>query len=275
MADRGNRRLALVLVLDDVPLEAAGGLGGRHDRRPVELHRLASEQIVELHRTQVGQRDTAAQQVVHGGHGERLDAGLTAELKRALARFVGVPPEEITVVRNTTEALNVVLQGVPLERGEEVLYCSREYPSMQDALEQRALAEHAVGGHIAEQRQQVVEPHAGGEAPERNPVAAMDRKDEREGADQVRGEYDVLLAITRGASTARFVAMNYQKAPYAVFSLDPGANGAFRAGAVESAKVTETAGRARHARSRTAPSTERPDEAAANAVSSHKRPRMP
>ncbi len=69
----------------------------------------------------------------------RLMEGERAELKRTLARFVGVPPEEVTVVRNTTEALNVVLQGVPLERGEEVLYCSREYPSMQEALEQRAL----------------------------------------------------------------------------------------------------------------------------------------
>ncbi|MDP2956842.1 MAG: aminotransferase class V-fold PLP-dependent enzyme [Longimicrobiales bacterium] len=69
----------------------------------------------------------------------RLMDGERAELKRALAGFAGVPPEEITVVRNTTEALNVVLQGVPLERGEEVLYCAREYPSMQDALEQRAM----------------------------------------------------------------------------------------------------------------------------------------
>ena len=42
------------------------------------------------------------------------------------------------------------------------------------ALEQGALAEHAVGGHIAEERQQIVEPHAGGKAPERNPIAAME-----------------------------------------------------------------------------------------------------
>ena len=34
----------------------------------------------------------------------------------------------------------------------------------------------------------------------------------------------LVIARARGASTARFVAMNYQKAPYAVFSLDPGAN---------------------------------------------------
>ena len=61
------------------------------------------------------------------------------DLKAMFGRFAGVSPSEFTFVRNTTEALNVVLQGVPLEKGEEVLYASREYPSMQEALEQRAL----------------------------------------------------------------------------------------------------------------------------------------
>jgi len=61
------------------------------------------------------------------------------DLKEMFGRFAGVSPAEFTFVRNTTEALNVVLQGIPLEAGEEVLYASREYPSMQEALEQRAL----------------------------------------------------------------------------------------------------------------------------------------
>lgn len=69
----------------------------------------------------------------------RRMAGEREELKRAIGAFAGVPPEEFCVVRNTTEALNVVLQGIPLEPGDEVLYGSREYPSMQVALEQRAL----------------------------------------------------------------------------------------------------------------------------------------
>lgn len=62
-----------------------------------------------------------------------------AELKRMIGGFAGVSPDEFCVVRNTTEALNVVLQGVPLEPGEEILMCSREYPSMVEAVEQRAL----------------------------------------------------------------------------------------------------------------------------------------
>jgi selenocysteine lyase/cysteine desulfurase len=69
----------------------------------------------------------------------RLMAQDRVDLKEMFGRFAGVSPEEFTFVRNTTEALNVVLQGIPLERGEEVLYASREYPSMQEALEQRAL----------------------------------------------------------------------------------------------------------------------------------------
>ena len=69
----------------------------------------------------------------------RLMAGERAELKAMIGRFAGVPASEFCVVRNTTEALNVVLQGVPMEPGDEILMCSREYPSMQEAVEQRAL----------------------------------------------------------------------------------------------------------------------------------------
>ncbi|HSG46851.1 MAG TPA: aminotransferase class V-fold PLP-dependent enzyme, partial [Longimicrobiales bacterium] len=72
-------------------------------------------------------------------HMRRLMDQDRVDLKETFGRFAGVSPDEFTFVRNTTEALNVVLQGIPLERGEEVLYASREYPSMQEALEQRAL----------------------------------------------------------------------------------------------------------------------------------------
>ena len=52
-------------------------------------------------------------------------------------------------------------------------------------LEQRALAQHAVPLHIAEQRQEIVEPHAGREPRRAYPVAAVERKDERQGPDQM------------------------------------------------------------------------------------------
>ena len=59
-------------------------------------------------------------------------------LKRLIGRFAGLTPDEFVIARNTTEALNTIIHGIPLERGEEVLYNSREYPSMQEALEQRS-----------------------------------------------------------------------------------------------------------------------------------------
>jgi selenocysteine lyase/cysteine desulfurase len=67
----------------------------------------------------------------------RRMAAETANLKQLIGRFLGVSPDEFVISRNTTEALNTIIQGVPLEPGEEVLLCSREYPSMIEALEQR------------------------------------------------------------------------------------------------------------------------------------------
>ena len=54
--------------------------------------------------------------------------------------------------------------------------------------EQGALAEDARPPHIAEQGEELVEPDAGRELPERDPVAPMDRKDEGERPHQVRRE---------------------------------------------------------------------------------------
>ena len=60
-------------------------------------------------------------------------------LKQFIGRFLDVSPDEFVISRNTTEALNTIIHGIPLEKGEEVLYNSREYPSMMDALEQRSM----------------------------------------------------------------------------------------------------------------------------------------
>jgi selenocysteine lyase/cysteine desulfurase len=68
----------------------------------------------------------------------RRMASERADLKRFIGRFVGVSPDEFVISRNTTEALNTILHGIPLAPGDEVLYNRREYPSMQEALEQRA-----------------------------------------------------------------------------------------------------------------------------------------
>ncbi len=56
----------------------------------------------------------------------------------ALAAAVGADPEEIAIVRNATEALDTVILGVELERGDEIVHGDLDYGSMMEAMEQRA-----------------------------------------------------------------------------------------------------------------------------------------
>jgi selenocysteine lyase/cysteine desulfurase len=61
------------------------------------------------------------------------------ELARAdVAVVAGVSPAEIILTRNTTESLNIVIQGMPLQAGDEVIHSDQDYPSMDEAWEQRA-----------------------------------------------------------------------------------------------------------------------------------------
>ena len=58
-------------------------------------------------------------------------------IRTALARLFGSDPEELALVRNTTEALQTVLLGVPLGPGDEILSTTHDYWAMRDALRQR------------------------------------------------------------------------------------------------------------------------------------------
>jgi selenocysteine lyase/cysteine desulfurase len=58
-------------------------------------------------------------------------------VRKALAEAMGVPPAEIALVRNATEALDTVLLGLRLQRGDEVVCSPHDYYAMLDALEQR------------------------------------------------------------------------------------------------------------------------------------------
>jgi selenocysteine lyase/cysteine desulfurase len=58
-------------------------------------------------------------------------------VRRRLAGMVHCEAEEIAVTRNTTEALQAVLFGLPLAAGDEILATNWEYHSMWDALRQR------------------------------------------------------------------------------------------------------------------------------------------
>jgi selenocysteine lyase/cysteine desulfurase len=55
---------------------------------------------------------------------------------RKLAELAGVSAEEIAIQRNTTEAINVILQGIDWQVGDEVVTSEQDYPAMLHALKQ-------------------------------------------------------------------------------------------------------------------------------------------
>jgi selenocysteine lyase/cysteine desulfurase len=65
-----------------------------------------------------------------------LDQG-REPLREKLAELAGASPEEIAVNRNSTEALNTVIFGLPLQRGDEVIGTKQDYPNMINAWKQR------------------------------------------------------------------------------------------------------------------------------------------
>ena len=52
-----------------------------------------------------------------------------------LAEFSGVKDSEILITRNATEAMNIIIQGLPLQKGDEVILSKLDYPSMIETFE--------------------------------------------------------------------------------------------------------------------------------------------
>ncbi|MCS6969135.1 MAG: aminotransferase class V-fold PLP-dependent enzyme [Cytophagales bacterium] len=65
-----------------------------------------------------------------------LDAG-REPLRARLAELAGCLPEEIAIQRNATEALETVIFGLRLQKGDEVVLARQDYPSMINAWRQR------------------------------------------------------------------------------------------------------------------------------------------
>ena len=66
-----------------------------------------------------------------------LDQG-REPLREKLARLAGAQPGEIAINRNSTEALNTIIYGLPLKAGDEVIGTKQDYPNMIQAYRQRA-----------------------------------------------------------------------------------------------------------------------------------------
>lgn len=85
-----------------------------------------------------------------GSHYKRMESSALLEAARAdLASLTGMPADQIAIPRNASEALNIVINGLPLSRGDEVVCSDQDYGSMDEAWEQRALRD---GVHIRRAR---------------------------------------------------------------------------------------------------------------------------
>jgi len=72
-----------------------------------------------------------------------LDAG-REPLREKLAALAGCDAEEIAINRNSTEALNTVIYGLPLNAGDEVIGTKQDYPNMIQAWKQKQQREKIV-----------------------------------------------------------------------------------------------------------------------------------
>jgi selenocysteine lyase/cysteine desulfurase len=77
-----------------------------------------------------------------------LDEG-REPLREKLAALAGVQPGEVAINRNSTEALNTVIYGLDLERGDEVVGTKQDYPNMIAAYRQRAMRDGVVYKQIS------------------------------------------------------------------------------------------------------------------------------
>ncbi|MGC2637119.1 MAG: aminotransferase class V-fold PLP-dependent enzyme [Acidobacteriaceae bacterium] len=77
-----------------------------------------------------------------------LDQG-REPLRRKLAALAGAKPGEIAIDRNSTEALNTIIYGIPLKAGDEVIGTKQDYPHMIEAYRQRALRDGIVYKQIS------------------------------------------------------------------------------------------------------------------------------
>jgi selenocysteine lyase/cysteine desulfurase len=62
-------------------------------------------------------------------------------LRKDLAAFAGCHPEEISICRNSSEALETIIFGLSLQKGDEVLVTNYDYPNMRNAWLQRQMRE--------------------------------------------------------------------------------------------------------------------------------------
>ena len=59
------------------------------------------------------------------------------KVRETLANYSGVSSEEICLTRNTTESMNIIIQGLKIGNSDEILRTNLEYPNIIQALDMR------------------------------------------------------------------------------------------------------------------------------------------
>src|SRR5213083_2142879 len=159
-------------ALKDDGLERLLGLARRADGRlPADVARdedfwLGSQQAFTLDRTLINLNNggvSPSPRVVQEAMRRYLEYSNTApvytmwqvlepeieSVRRRLAASFGCDPEEMAITRNASEALEIVQLGLPLERGDEVLTTTQDYPRMLTTWHQRERREGIVVKEIS------------------------------------------------------------------------------------------------------------------------------
>ena len=59
------------------------------------------------------------------------------KVREKLASYAGIQTDELVLTRNTTESMNIIIQGIKLNKGDEILRTNLEYPNIIQALDMR------------------------------------------------------------------------------------------------------------------------------------------
>jgi isopenicillin-N epimerase len=65
-------------------------------------------------------------------------AGIKEKVREGVAKYVHADPREIALVRNTSEGNNIVINGLPLGKGDEVIFWDQNHPTANVAWDVRA-----------------------------------------------------------------------------------------------------------------------------------------
>lgn len=90
--------------------------------QPVPVHKVYLENIKKLNQN--------SSKYLRGAYREDLKS-----IVSMLADFAGVEPEELLITRNATEAMNIIIQGLDLKKGDEVILHKQDYYSMIETFE--------------------------------------------------------------------------------------------------------------------------------------------